>query len=110
MAGRRLACRGEIVPIQGLVTGSTAGSTDTRLDCMFRDLKIWLRLRLEEFRVREIVRRLIRKLVQMALSDLDLMAALRGIDSSVAFERAHLRDAADFKGRHQLYRYMLSHL
>jgi len=77
---------------------------------MFRDLKIWLRLRLEEFnfRVREIVRRRIRKLVEIALTDLDLMAAMRDIGSSVAFERAHLREAADFKGRHQLYRYVLS--
>jgi Methyltransferase domain len=77
---------------------------------MFRELKIWLRLRLEElnFRVREIVRRHIRKLVEIALTDLDLMAALRDIGSSVAFERAHLREATDFKGRHQLYRYVLS--
>jgi Methyltransferase domain len=77
---------------------------------MLGDLKIWLRLRLEEFnfRLREIVRRRIRKLVEIALSDLDLMAALRDIGSSVAFERAHLQDAADFKGRHQLYRHVLS--
>jgi len=77
---------------------------------MFRELKIWLRLRLEEFnfRIREIVRRRIRKLVEIALTDLDLMAALRDIGSSVAFERAHLQDATDFKGRHQLYQHVLS--
>lgn len=76
---------------------------------MFRELKIWLRLRLEEFnfRIRELVRRRIRKLVEIALSDLDLMAALRDIGSSAAFERAQLQEAADFKGRHQLYRYVL---
>jgi hypothetical protein len=77
---------------------------------MFGEIKIWLRLRIEEFnfRVREIVRRRIRKLVEIALTDLDLMAALRDFGSSVAFERAHLHEAADFKGRHQLYRYVLS--
>jgi hypothetical protein len=36
------------------------------------------------------------------------MGALRDIGSSVAFERTHLYDAADLRGRHQLYRYVLS--
>jgi Methyltransferase domain len=77
---------------------------------MFRALKIWLRLRLEDyrFRIREIVRRNLRKLVEIAITDLDLMAALRDVGSSAAFERAHLHDAADFKGRQQLHRYVLS--
>ena len=36
------------------------------------------------------------------------MAALRDINSFAAFERAQLRNAADFQGRLQLYRYALS--
>lgn len=76
---------------------------------MVKSLRIWFRLRLEElkFRIREIVRRYLRKLVEIALTDLDLMGALRDFGSSAAFERAHLTDAADFKGRQQLYRYVL---
>jgi hypothetical protein len=79
---------------------------------MLRALKIWLRLRLEDcsFRRREIVRRNLRKLVEIAITDLDLMGALRDVGTSAAFERAHLHDAADFKGRHQLYRYALAQL
>jgi hypothetical protein len=77
---------------------------------MFQTAQIWLRLRLEEwkFRGREIVRRNLRKLVEIAISDLDLMAAFQDLGSSVAFEHAHLSEAADFKGRHQLCRYALS--
>lgn len=79
---------------------------------MLRALKIWLRLRLEDckFRIREIVRRNLRKLVEIAITDLDLMGALRDVGASAAFERAHLHEAADFKGRHQLYRYVLSQI
>jgi len=36
------------------------------------------------------------------------MDALSDIGSSVSFERTHLYDAADLRGRHQLYRYVLS--
>lgn len=77
---------------------------------MLHGIKIWLRLRLEEFnfRIREIVRRRVRKIIEIALTDLDLVATLGAIGSSAAFERAHLQDAADFKGRHQLYRYVVS--
>jgi Methyltransferase domain len=77
---------------------------------MFRSLKIWLRLRLEDckFRIRELVRRNIRKVVEIALTDVDLMGAMRDAGSSAAFESAHLQEAADFKGRHQLYRFVMS--
>jgi len=79
---------------------------------MLSKLKIWLRLRLEDcrFRVREIVRRILRKLVLIAISDLDLMAAFRDVGAAAAFEHAHLQDAAHFKGRHQLYRYVVSQI
>jgi hypothetical protein len=79
---------------------------------MFQTLQIWLRLRLEDcaFRVRERVRRTLRKLVEVAITDLDLMGALRDVGASAAFERTHLLEAAAFKGRHQLYRYVLSQI
>ncbi len=76
---------------------------------MFGRLKIWLRLTIEDikFRVREIVRRNIRKLVEIAITDLDLMGSFQDIASSTAFERKHLSQAADFKGRTHLFRYVL---
>ncbi len=76
---------------------------------MFGRLKIWLRLTIEDirFRVREIVRRNIRKLVEIAITDLDLMGSFQDIASSTAFERKYLSQAADFKGRTHLFRYVL---
>jgi len=73
-------------------------------------LKVWCRLRLEDvkFRRREFVRRNLRKLVEIAVTDLDLMGTIRDVGSSAAFERHHLQDAADFKGRHRLYRHVLA--
>jgi methyltransferase family protein len=71
---------------------------------------IWLRLRLEDFkfRVREMVRRALRKLVEIAITDLDLMGSVRDVQSSAAFEREHLTKAAHFKSRPQLYRHALA--
>jgi hypothetical protein len=65
---------------------------------MIGQLKIWLRLTIEDikFRVREIVRRTIRKLVEIAITDLDLMGSFQDIASSTAFERKYLSQAADF--------------
>jgi hypothetical protein len=67
---------------------------------MVRQLTIWLRLRVEDcrFRIREIMRRNLRKLVEIALTDLDLMGAFRDVGASAAFERDHLNDAAAFQG------------
>ena len=79
---------------------------------MFRALKISIRLLLEDinFRIRETARRYVRKVVEIAITDFDLMAALADLGSTAAFERAHLMNAAYFKGRHQLYRFVLSQL
>jgi hypothetical protein len=76
---------------------------------MLDRVKVWLRLAVEDvkFRFREIIRRNLRKLIEIALTDLDLMSAFTDMTSSVAFEKAHLGEAADFKGRAQLYRYAL---
>ncbi len=79
---------------------------------MFRALKISFRLLLEDinFRIRQIARRYVRKVVEIALTDFDLMAAVRDFGSTAAFERAHLMNAAYFKDRHQLYRFVVSQL
>jgi hypothetical protein len=72
-------------------------------------MRIWLRQRIADLRhgARELVRRQLRKLIEIALSDLDLMARFVDPTSSVAFEAKHLSDAASFKGRVQLYRWVL---
>ncbi len=79
---------------------------------MYGAIKIWVRLRLEDFRfrARELARRNIRKIVEIALTDLDLMALFRDSGASAAFEQEHLAEAADFKGRHQLYRFVMSQI
>jgi len=76
---------------------------------MIGRFKIWLRLSLEDckFRIREIIRRGLRKLIEIAITDLDLMGSFRDIASSANFEREHLAQAARFKGRSQLFRYAL---
>jgi hypothetical protein len=77
---------------------------------MFDTMKISIRLAIEHvnFRIRESMRRVVRKIAELVLMDLDLTAALNEIGSAAAFEREHLLDAAYFKGRHQLYAYALS--
>jgi hypothetical protein len=76
---------------------------------MIARIRIWLRQRAADAAhgVRELVRRPLRKLVEIALSDLDLMARVGDLTSSVAFERAYLSEAASFKGRIPLYRWVL---
>jgi Methyltransferase domain len=76
---------------------------------MIGQLKIWFRLTIEDinFRIREMVRRTIRKLVEIAITDLDLMGSLQDIASSTAFERKYLSQAADFKSRSQLFKFVV---
>ena len=76
---------------------------------MIGRLEIWLPLTIEDikFRIREIIRRYIRKLIEIAITDLDLMGSFHDIASSAAFERKYLSQAAHFKGRSQLFRYAL---
>ena len=76
---------------------------------MIGRLNIWLRLAIEDvqFRIREVVRRGLRKLIEIAITDLDLMGSFRDIVSSTAFERENLARAATFKNCSQLFRYAL---
>jgi Methyltransferase domain len=77
---------------------------------MFKALTIAGRLAAEDmrFRRRRITRRLIRKIAEIVLSDLDLTTALSHIGEAAAFEREHLMDVPYFKGRHELFAYALS--
>jgi hypothetical protein len=77
---------------------------------VFRAFKISIRLMLENlnFHFREVTRRYVRKIVEIVITDFDLTTALSDLGSAAAFERAHLLNAAYFKGRHQLYGYVLS--
>jgi hypothetical protein len=76
---------------------------------MIDRLRIWLRLAIEDvrFRIREIMRRGLRKLIEIAITDLDLMGSFRDVASSAAFERENLAQVAHFKGRGDLFRYAL---
>jgi len=72
-------------------------------------LTIWLRLRNAEikFRIREVARRWLRKLIELAITDLDLMGRMRDVTASAAFEAEHLKDAAAFKQRIQLHSWIV---
>jgi hypothetical protein len=72
-------------------------------------LTIWLRLRNAEikFRIREVARRWLRKLIELAITDLDLMGRMRDVTTSAAFEAEHLKDAAAFKQRIQLHSWIV---
>ena len=75
-------------------------------------MTIWLRQRVAgvNIRIRELVRRQLRKLIELALSDMDLVARFRDATTTAAFEEEHLKDATHFKDRIQLYRWALSHV
>ena len=79
---------------------------------MIASLTIWFR-RLDisvRFLLSEVTRRLLRKLVEIVITDLDLMARFRDLTSSVEFERDHLSEAMAFKGRSQLLRWTMEQL
>lgn len=79
---------------------------------MINRFKIWLRQQgiNVRLRVRELCRRQLRKIIELAVSDMDLMARFRDVTSTVAFEEKHLREAASFKHRVALYRAVLGQI
>jgi Methyltransferase domain len=76
---------------------------------MPRSLRIWLRLRLEEFRsrARALPRKFLRKAFEFLIEDLDMMEAVGSSASSVKFVHEELKSAAAFKSRLRLYRDVL---
>jgi hypothetical protein len=76
---------------------------------MFGWFTIWVR-RLDariRYRGGELVRRVVRKLVETVITDLDLMWQIRGVMSSAEFEHDYLSGAKGFKGRTDLLRWSL---
>jgi hypothetical protein len=75
-------------------------------------LTIWVRERLADVndRIRELFRRQVRKLIELVLTDSDLMSRLRDVATTAIFEQNHLRDAAAFKSRSALHRAMLGEI
>ena len=62
------------------------------------------------YRASEIIRRILRKLIETVITDLDLMSQFRGIMSSVEFEHDHLSNATGFKGRTDLLRWTVDQI
>jgi hypothetical protein len=72
-------------------------------------LTIWLRLRNAELkaRIRGLARRWLRKVIELAIHDLDLMQSMRNVTSSAAFEAEHLKEAAALIDRIRLHRWIV---
>jgi hypothetical protein len=79
---------------------------------MVNRLKIWVRQRIDDIklRIREICRRQLRKLIELAITDMDLMSRLSDATRSAAFEEQYLRDAASFKHRAAFHRFVLQQI
>lgn len=76
---------------------------------MTGSFKIWVRQFAEDCNgfVRRIFRRWIKKIVEIAVSDLDLMQSFRDLTSSAAFANEHFRNVPVFKDRDLLFRWTL---
>jgi hypothetical protein len=61
-------------------------------------------------RLREFIRRLLRKLIEIAVTEMDLMGRVRDATSSVAFEAEHLKDSTAFKDPMQLYDWVFANI
>ena len=72
-------------------------------------MTIWVRQRLADIkeRIRELFRRQVRKIVELVLTDVDLMARLRDARHDVRIRGKASRDAAGYKSRLALHRAML---
>ena len=74
----------------------------------------WIRIRIRllnetvKARLRRLFSRWLRKLVDLMMSDLELMGALNDATSSAQFARQHLRDVPEFRTRAELYRAALA--
>lgn len=73
-------------------------------------VRIWLRQFTEDLnaRVARFCARWIRKVINAAISDHELMGALKDITSTAEFVKQYLGDVPEFKSRDQLYRWALN--
>jgi Methyltransferase domain len=72
--------------------------------------KIWARQVAEDFNavLHKIARRLIRKMVEIVVTDLDLVRYFNDPAGAAAFEKEHLMDVPTFRDRQGLFTYVLS--
>jgi predicted O-methyltransferase YrrM len=72
--------------------------------------KIWARQVAENFNavLHKIARRLIRKVVEIVVTDLDLVRYFNDPAGAAAFEKEHLMDVPTFRDRQQLFTHVLS--
>jgi Macrocin-O-methyltransferase (TylF) len=72
--------------------------------------KIWARQIAEDFNVvlHKIARRLIRKIVEIVVTDLDLVRYFNDPAGAAAFEKENLMDVPTFRDRQQLFTHVLS--
>lgn len=76
---------------------------------MFDLVRIWLRQVVNGLNelIRKFIRRLIRKTIEMIVSDLELMLNFRDLTSSAVFANEHFRDIPGFKTRNELFAHVL---
>jgi predicted O-methyltransferase YrrM len=74
--------------------------------------KIWARQLAEDFNtvLHKIARRLIRKMVEIVVTDLDLVRYFNDPAGAAAFEKEHLMDVPTFRDRQQLFKHVLSEI
>ena len=79
---------------------------------MINSLTVWVRKALADVndRIRELFRRQVRKLIELILTDIDLMARLRDVETTAIFEEKCLRGAAGFRSRTALHREMVKEI
>jgi predicted O-methyltransferase YrrM len=74
--------------------------------------KIWARQLAEDFNtvLHKIARRLIRKMVEIVVTDLDLVRYFNDPAGAAAFEKEHLMDVPTFRDRQELFKHVLSEI
>ncbi len=74
--------------------------------------KIWARQLAEDFNtvLHKIARRLIRKMVEIVVTDLDLVRYFNDPAGAAAFEKEHLMDVPTFRDRQELFKHALGEI
>src|SRR3954451_7746288 len=76
---------------------------------MISQVRIWVRQRLDDINdhIRKFYQRLIRKTIEMLVSDLEMMLSFRDLTSSASFADENFRDVAGFKTRNEMFEWVL---
>jgi Methyltransferase domain len=72
-------------------------------------VKIWVRLRLEDINnaINRLARRVLKKMIDIVLNDLEVQSRLSNPTPALAFAREHLSKAESFKSRQDLHRWAI---